>query len=340
MIPPLGVAPSPLPEIEGTVVLPDGRRLGYAEYGDPTGTLVLWFHGTPGARRQIPVVGRRAAERLGLRLVCVERPGVGASTDYIYPLLRDMADDIAIVADRLGHERFMVAGLSGGGPYALACAHDLPARVIAVAVLGSVVPTVDDEELAEGLLALTRQWNETLRLVRWPVGVGLTALVRVATPLARPALETFARLLPSGDQRVLHDPEIQSMFIDDLVTGTGRQCRAALNDLILFGRPWGFHLADISVPVFWWHGDADPIIPIDQAYRAASLLQDVEFVVRPGESHLGEFAAVDQVLRSWPPSGAPRPASLPAPTQRPPRPPPPWPTRPSRRSRAPGRSHP
>ncbi len=86
------------------------------------------------------------------------------------------------------------------------------------------------------------------------------------------------------------------MFIDDLVRGTHRHCQAVMNDLILFGRPWGFRLADVGVPVYWWHGDADPFVPIDQAYRAASLLPDVEFVVRPGESHLGEFAAADQVL--------------------------------------------
>jgi pimeloyl-ACP methyl ester carboxylesterase len=296
VIPVFGVAPCPPPQIEGTVVLPDGRRLGYAEFGEPTGPLVLWFHGTPGARRQVPLVGRRAAARLGLRLVCLERPGVGDSTDHTYPQLRDVSDDVAIVADRLGHDRFMVAGLSGGGPYALACAHDLPSRVVAVALMGSVVPTADDEELAEGLLALTRQWNDTLRLVRSPVGLGLTGLVRVATPVARLALEAFARILPPGDQRVLGDPDIQSMVIDDLVRGAHRQCSAVMNDLILFGRPWGFRLADVGAPVYWWHGDADPFVPIEQAYRAASLLPDVEFVVRPGESHLGEFAAADQVL--------------------------------------------
>jgi pimeloyl-ACP methyl ester carboxylesterase len=120
--------------------------------------------------------------------------------------------------------------------------------------------------------------------------------VRVATPFAKFALEAFARLLPPGDRRVLGDPDIESMFVDDLVTGTGRQCRAVMNDLILFGRPWGFRLADVNVPVYWWHGDTDPFVPIEQAYRAASLLPDVEFVVRPGESHLGEFAAADQVL--------------------------------------------
>ena len=295
-VPVFGVAPCPPPLLEGTVQLPDGRRLGYAEFGDPTGPLVLWFHGTPGARRQVPLVGRRAAERLGLRVVCLERPGVGDSTDYTYPQVRDISDDVALVADRLGHDRFMIVGLSGGGPYALACAHDLPSRVVAIAVMGSVVPTVDDEELAEGLVALTRQWNDTLRLIRFPVGLGLTGLVRAATPFAKFALEAFARILPPGDQRVLGDPDIQSMFIDDLVTGTGRQCRAVMNDLILFGRPWGFRLADVGVPVYWWHGDMDPFIPIEQAYRAASLLPDVEFVVRPGESHLGEFAAADQVL--------------------------------------------
>ena len=40
------------PRAEGRFYLPDGRRLGYAEFGDPNGPVVLWFHGTPGGRRQ------------------------------------------------------------------------------------------------------------------------------------------------------------------------------------------------------------------------------------------------------------------------------------------------
>ncbi|MGC2344097.1 MAG: alpha/beta hydrolase, partial [Mycobacterium sp.] len=42
------------PRAEGRFYLPEGRRIGYAEYGDPSGAVVLWFHGTPGARRQFP----------------------------------------------------------------------------------------------------------------------------------------------------------------------------------------------------------------------------------------------------------------------------------------------
>jgi len=72
--------------------------------------------------------------------------------------------------------------------------------------------------------------------------------------------------------------------------------QAFVNDFILLGQPWGFRLADVNVPVRWWHGDSDPFVPLDQARRAAALLPDVELTVRPGESHLGDFAAADEVL--------------------------------------------
>ena len=100
------------PRAEGRFYLPGGRRLGYAEFGDPNGAVVLWFHGTPGGRRQFPLVGRRAAEGLGLRVVLIERPGSGLSDSHEY----------AAVADALGADRLGVVGLSGGGPYALSCA--------------------------------------------------------------------------------------------------------------------------------------------------------------------------------------------------------------------------
>src|ERR1700757_2147419 len=93
------------PRAEGRFFLPDGRRLGYAEFGDPSGAVVLWFHGTPGARRQFPLVGRRAASKLGLRVVAVERPGSGLSDSHPYDAVADWATDMTHVADALGAER-------------------------------------------------------------------------------------------------------------------------------------------------------------------------------------------------------------------------------------------
>lgn len=284
------------PRLEGTIPLPDGRRLGFAEFGDPNGRLVLWFHGTPGARRQVPPLARRGAAALGLRLVCVERPGVGDSTDHAYRTVQDSTADFALVADHLGHERFIIVALSGGGPYALACAHDMPRRVVALGILGGLVPTSGDEAAAGGIVALTRPYNLLLTAFRRFLGRGLWAFVRGAQPLGHPLYRAYMQLLPHGDDKILADPEIEAMFIDDLNSGARRRFHAFVNDLVLVGRPWGFSVADVSVPVRWWHGDADPFVALDQARRTIARLPDVELTVRHDESHLGGFAVADEVL--------------------------------------------
>jgi pimeloyl-ACP methyl ester carboxylesterase len=104
--------------------------------------------------------------------------------------------------------------------------------------------------------------------------------------------------MPEGDRRVLSEPTLEAMFVDDLTVGSKRQFQALVNDIVLIGKPWGFRLADVAVPVRWWHGDSDPFVPLAQAQRAAALLPDVKLIVRPGESHLGDFAAADEVLGS------------------------------------------
>jgi pimeloyl-ACP methyl ester carboxylesterase len=293
----LGVAASPPPRVEGTIPLPDGRQLGYGEFGNPGGTLVLWFHGTPGAARQVPPTARRAAERLDVRVVCIERPGVGASSDHAYGAFRDAAADIAVAADHLGHDRFLVLGLSGGGPYALACAHEMPERVVAVGILGGLVPTTGPDAIATGgIVALARRYNRLLTVFRVPLSRGLQGFVRVATPAGHLLYRAYTRLLPHGDNAVLDDPAMEAMFVDDLTTAARRGFAAFVNDLVLAGRPWGFRLADVRVPVRWWHGDADPFVSLEQARRAVAMLPDVELRVRPGESHLGGFAVGDEML--------------------------------------------
>jgi pimeloyl-ACP methyl ester carboxylesterase len=296
MVPSSRKAPDPPPLLEGTVLLSGGRRLGYAEYGDPTGRLVLWFHGTPGARRQVPPLARRAAAQLGLRLVGVERPGVGDSTDHAYPTLRHSAVDFAVVADNLGADRFMIVALSGGGPYAFACAHEFPGRVVALGILGGLVPTTGDEAAAGGVVALSRPVNFLLTAFRRVLGRGLWAFVRVARPADHLLYRAYMQLLPHGDDKVLADPEIEAMFLDDLNRAARRRFHAFVNDLVLVGRHWGFSVGDVRVPVRWWHGDADPFVALDQAERTAARLADVELMVRHDESHLGGLAIADEIL--------------------------------------------
>ena len=286
------------PRAEGRFYLPNGRRLGYAEFGDPSGAVVLWCHGTPGARRQFPLVGRRAAEKLGLRVVVVERPGSGLSDPHPYAAVADWAADMADVADALGAKRLGVVGLSGGGPYALACGAvpPLDARVAAVAVLGGIVPSVGPEATAGGVADLARRFAPMVSQLRRPLAALGTGLLAPLIPVSHYVYRAYSSISPEGDQRVFADPEIEGMFVDDLLLAIKGRCQAVIDDLRLFGRDWGFRLPDVKVPVRWWHGDADPLVPLAAAQAAVSRLPDAELILRPGESHLGGFATADEVL--------------------------------------------
>ncbi len=301
------------PRIEGVIVLPGNRRLGYAEFGVPKGKPVFWFHGTPGARRQIPPEARAAADERGVRLIGIDRPGVGDSTAHVYPSFHAWARDIAVAADRLGIERFGLVGLSGGGPYVLACAHELPDRVVAGAVLGGVAPACGPEAAPGGLVRLASRFEPIYRSLHEPLGVMLTALVWALRPLSSPLFDLVTRLSPPGDRAVFERPEMKAFFLDDLLNGSRWGLRAPIYDLLLFSRPWGFRLRDIRVPIRFWHGDADHLVPLAHARHQVDLVPGAQLHVRRGESHLGTLAAAEEILDSilavWPaePRAARRP---------------------------------
>lgn len=286
------------PRLDGAATVSGGRKLGYAEFGPADGFPVFWFHGTPGARNQVPPLGRAAADDLGLRVIGVERPGIGRSTQHRYRSIAEFAPDIEILADRLGADRFGVVGLSGGGPYTLAVAHRLPERVVAAGVLGGVAPTVGQHAGRGGIVDLTRRFNRPLAAAGAPLGMLLWGVVNGLEPVAGPVYSRFAGLMPEGDRRVFAADGVQEMFVGDLVSGSRRQCRALTNDIVLFGRDWAFDPTAITTPVYWWHGDADPIVRLDHARSLAEKMPTATFEVRPGESHLGGFGIARQVLEA------------------------------------------
>jgi pimeloyl-ACP methyl ester carboxylesterase len=284
------------PRVEGVVNVRDGRQLAFAEFGPPKGRPIIWLHGTPGARRQIPEAARIEAEELDVRLVGIDRPGVGDSTPHLYDCVLDFAADLEMVADDLGFDEFAMIGLSGGGPYVLACAYAMPERVVAGGILGGVAPARGDDAVPGGLVGLLAPLGSTVARFRVPLSIALSGLLWTLRPLASPGLEIYARFSPEGDRRIFARPEIKAMFLDDLLGGSRRGLRAPVYDLVLFTRPWGFSVSDIKVPIRWWHGDADHIVPLAHGVHLLPLIPDAELYVRPGESHLGGLGAAEDVL--------------------------------------------
>ena len=284
------------PRTEGVVTLRDGRRIGYAEFGDPRGRAMVWLHGTPGARRQIPEEARVFARAHAIRLVTLDRPGIGLSTPHVYPQIRRFASDLSSVVDALAIDDLAIIGLSGGGPFALASGAVFGDRVRAIGVLGGVAPTQGPDAIDGGLVAVGVRLSPVLQWGRVPLGVMLATLLRVVKPLASPAVDVYALLSPEGDRRVLGRPEVKAMFIDDLFRGHPRQFEGPIADVLAFTRDWGFSVSDVTVPVVWWHGDADHIVPFEHGVHMVSRLPHAELRVMPGESHLGGLGIAEEIL--------------------------------------------
>jgi pimeloyl-ACP methyl ester carboxylesterase len=284
------------PRLEGTIAVREGRRLGFASFGTPDGRPIFWMHGTPGARRQIPVEARALAEQHDLRIIGIDRPGIGSSTAHVYPDVLDWTHDLEIVADTLDIDTFHVIGLSGGGPYALAAAAAMPERVLGLEVIGGVAPTVGPDAIGGGLVAVAGPLAPLLSVGRVPLSLALTGGIRLARPFAGSALDLYRVLQPEGDRRLLGRPEFKAMFIDDLLNGSRKQVSAPVADVLLFTRDWGFRLADVKAPVRWWHGDADHIVPHRHGEHCVERLPHAELFTMAGESHLGGLGMAQEIL--------------------------------------------
>jgi pimeloyl-ACP methyl ester carboxylesterase len=284
------------PRLEGSVAVRGRRRLSFAEFGQPRGAAIVWMHGTPGARRQVPLEARRFAEDNDIRIIGVDRPGIGSSTPHLYADILDWTGDLVELCDVLDIETLHLIGLSGGGPYALAAGAAMPERVHGVGVLGGVAPTQGPDAISGGLVALAPYVAPLLSLTRVPLGFAMAQFIRLVRPVAGPIIDGYAAVQPRGDKDLLARPEFRAMFLDDLLNGSRFQVSAPLSDVILLTRPWGFEAADVQVPVHWWHGDSDHIIPHAHGVHLTQRLPDARFTTIPGESHLGGLGVATEVL--------------------------------------------
>jgi pimeloyl-ACP methyl ester carboxylesterase len=264
------------------VRLGDGRSLAYSEYGDPRGVPVLFFHGIPSCRLMHPDADISRA--LGVRTIVPDRPGFGRSDPKPGRTLLDWADDVSDLADQLGLGRFAIVGSSGGGPFVVACASKLPARVTRAAIVGGSGPVAGPG--AQAGAAFER------RVGYW--------LARHAPSLLRAAISwrgdpredldgffaRYTRHNPPSDQALLARPDVKAMFLASYREATRQGLAAFAHEVELAAKPWGFSLPAISVPITIWHGSADNSTPLGMAKALARAIPTATLRIVPDEGHL------------------------------------------------------
>lgn len=271
------------------ITLPDGRRLAYAEYGNPAGTPVLYFHGSPGSRFEAELA-HEAGRAARVRVIAPERPGYGASDFQPDRRFDDWPRDVAVLADVLGLDAFAIIGLSGGAPHALACAVAMPDRITGLAIVSGAGPI--DAYIARSRTPVGR-W---LRRAFVPVTRVLTAagmhLLRFSLRRRPPE-----KMSTWPDPRVLSRPAVRAQFHADLSEALRPGARGAVHEYGLHTRPWPFALADVRHTVHLWHGEADVVVKPDIAQYVAQRLPDCLPVFLSGEGHLLIVDHIAEVLR-------------------------------------------
>ena len=266
------------------VRLPDGSTVGYAEVGDPDGPPVLHLHGTPGSRLEVCIpAARRAAEDLGLRLIGLDRPGMGLSTFRRFSIA-DYPRMVRDFADAVGLGQFAVTGLSGGGKYVCACAWRLPDRITRAALVSSTCSS----DLPGAKATANKEDRLVYTMANWAPWLLRLMLAKFTHDARRDPTALFSVLPPLGpaDREILADEDFRQAFARDLAEVFRQGGRGLALDYTLEARPWGVPLAQIQVPIEIWHGEDDRLVSPQASRILASVLPDATTHFVPGAGHL------------------------------------------------------
>lgn len=275
--------------------LADGRRLSYSLTGPADGIPVLYCHGAIGTPLRGSVDLETIASELGIRHIAVSRPGIGTSDPAPGRTVASFADDVRELADALSLERFAVAGVSAGGPYALAIARRLSERVHRVAVCSSLSP-----------LCAPHRAPGIDRRIRVPLAVVArapricAALGDAALPVVRHHPGLLTRVIAAHAARCerdrLHRPEEQAAASTSFLDAASGGVRGMVDDYIVSCADWGFAPAEVDSEVHLWHGVRDPLVPIEHALQLAIALPRCRVFFDPDEGHHFFRASLRRIL--------------------------------------------
>jgi pimeloyl-ACP methyl ester carboxylesterase len=284
------------PVTDTVIRLKDGRGLGVAEFGDPAGAPLFYFHGFPSCRLE-PGIDHEAAARHGIRLIAMDRPGIGNSDPAPRGTVARNVNDVTAAADALGIDRFAVAGGSGGGPYALACARKFPERLTSATVISGfgrlARPGTTKGMRLENRLSFkaAARFGLAGRLAMW-------SMARTVEKDPDKVVRQVAKAMGGRDAGTIMDPVTFGALRETLVESFRAGTAGQVDDMLRIVRPWRFRVENIRMPVTLWHGLDDRLVPEAMARDLAEAIPDCRAHFVPGEGHLLAIHCVDEIFES------------------------------------------
>jgi pimeloyl-ACP methyl ester carboxylesterase len=280
-----------------TVTTRDGRTLACLDVGDPHGPLVIHNHGGPSSRLEARLFAASASKHR-LRLLCVDRPGIGKSSPQRTRSYAGWADDLVAIADALGHREFGVTGWSEGGPWALAAAAYIdPFRLRHVTSIAGGSYGAFGDNWAADQLSKADALGGTLAL-RFKPGFRLmyAALGLTAKYFRRSFAQQLRKTLNDYDRQILLQPDVETAFCDTSAECFAQGSDGLVRDSELLYRRWAFDVAAIKRPVHLWQGTDDRLVAASINKTVADRMPGAVWHPVEGAGHFVAVGSADEVF--------------------------------------------
>jgi pimeloyl-ACP methyl ester carboxylesterase len=274
-----------------TMTLPDGRTLGWAQYGAIDGKPLLYFHGGVSSRLDIEFASRHCQEN-NIRLIAPDRPGIGISSPQPKRSLLDWTSDVEHLLNHLNIESLPLLGWSLAGPYVWACAYKLPQRFTKISTVGGaspILPPVKVEQL--GLLA-DRMLLSCPPALESVLAASLDASGKLPAPTMKWILENE---LSENDKAIVQELSLAEAT-DFIFESTRQGGMGVVDDYRAVAQDWGFDLGEIRGDVTLWHGDEDRLLPILMTQYLKDHIPHATVNIVPKRGHFLLHRMLDEVL--------------------------------------------
>ena len=265
----------------------NGRFLAYLDLGDPNGSPIFFFHGLPGSRVEAIALDKPAAQH-GYRIIAPDRPGMGKSDPQPERSLLDWPRDVVALADGLGFQSFGVIGISGGGPFAQACAYAIPERLDFVLDIAGSAPIWTETAVRNQLSPWDRLFSTMGKYLPATFMQPPFAFINYRTRKMTQGSD-FVKLFGSGfsevDKQMALEGENGRLLIRDVQVSFLQGTRAIAEETMLNYKPWGFSLNEITIPVHLFHGTEDKLVPFSFGEFKAKHIPNATFTPLPGRGH-------------------------------------------------------
>ena len=284
--------------------LANGRKLGYAISGKPSGKTIVFFHGWPGTRLDISCFDN-IAQKNGVRLISIDRPGCGLSSYQKKRKVEHLKYDVIELLDYLGISKISALGFSTGALYVLDLVKMFPERIESVGIVSGVpyyTLKYNKKKLPFSLKVikiLARLSGINRCIIRTVSDIGLNRYKRNPEREFNKSLLKLSKI----DKETWNNPTIRNWFINEYLPDLLESNRKGLaQDLLLLIQSFAKPVIppeklETNFPVYFWHGKIDEVVPSIASIQQSKLFTNSELILYPNEGHKIVYTHFEEIIR-------------------------------------------